>query len=84
MLLQVIILSLARFIEAIRDGEAFRDPTKDRSVLWHILKFPQYGLIALFGVSSWPIDYTTGSGILLSIGVAHVIFEIALKFYRKK
>jgi len=36
---------IARIIEAWRDARIFEFPTEPRGRLWHVLKYPQYGLL---------------------------------------
>lgn len=81
---QVIIFSAARFIEAVRDGEAFRDPTADRNLLWHLLKFPQFGLLFALGYITVPFTKLSITGMILSIVFGYIVFEVSLKHFRKK
>ena len=83
-ILQVTIFSAARFIEAVRDGELFRDPKSGRSLLWHLLKFPQFGLLFALGYITVPFTKSSITGLILSIIFGYIVFEVALKHFRKK
>lgn len=38
-------ISLARIFEAWRDARIFTFPTEPRGKLWHLFKYPQFGLL---------------------------------------
>jgi len=83
-ILQIIIFSAARLIEAFRDAEAFREPVKDRSLIWHLLKFPQFSLLFVLGYISFPLTKIGTIGIILAILTGYFVFEVALKIFRTK
>jgi len=90
------LIVIARSIEAWRDAQIFKNPKKDRGFLWHILKYPQYGLwvlsglIPFIGFYFWPGYETTllyalartAVVILFDTGLAHFAFEYFLKKFR--
>ena len=81
----IIIIILARIIEAYRDAEIFKNPTANRSWQWHILKFPQYGfwLLAGYFLYKHQIEYKI-LFLTISIILAYFAFEFFLKFFRKE
>lgn len=81
--LVLILPSISRAIEAYRDAEAFELPIDSRSTTWHILKFPQFGIWAIWGAS---LVFSTNGFIfaLVSLIPARFIFEWSLRFFRKR
>ena len=91
-------ITFARIIEAWRDAEAFEFPTAPRSKLWHVLKYPQFGLwlssaltyflIFQFGLETW--DWWVGYlGMALAVaagdvGVAALLFDPVLEYFRER
>lgn len=87
-ILTVSTISFARLIEAWRDAEAFELPTLSRSLSWHLLKFWQFGLLALFGVGAYLLLRRSESfklaaiWIFLSTMAAWLVFEVSLALFR--
>ena len=78
---------IARIVNAARDAMQFEKPVEDRSVLWHLLIFPQYAF-AIFAVPFYMlfIDstvwlFTAG---LVDILISWIAFEFFLKWFRKR
>jgi hypothetical protein len=67
----------ARLIEAYRNAEQFVFPELPRSVLWHLLKFPQFGLWLLAGYKAKKWHYP-----VLGIIIAWPVFELSLRYFR--
>jgi len=84
---------IARIIEAWRDARIFEFPTESRGRLWHLLKYPQYGLLIgssltyymllLFVWGIWNILVTV-LVIAVDAGLAYFVFEWFLPFFRKR
>jgi len=81
-LFQIFFLCCARIIEAIRDAEAFDKPNEERSLLWHILKIPQYMLLAAAGAACFHTPSLAGG--MLAVFFAWVVFEVTLKGARNR
>ena len=82
-LIFVILIVIARIIEAYRDAEAFEYPTDSRSQLWHIFKYPQYALWLSAGylLSEYPFVEAL-IWLMVSLLIAGVVFEISLRLFR--
>lgn len=79
----LILPSVARLIEALRDAEAFQRPTEDRSDTWHYAKILQFFCWAWFGA----VVILTESGVIwgmVALLPAYFVFERSLKFFRKR
>lgn len=89
-------ISIARIFEAWRNAEQFERPTEDRSFLWHLFKFPQFGLLIFslfiyftlmyfFVTPIYWISVLLALAILIiDIFIAWAIFEHYLKKFREK
>lgn len=82
--LPIILWPLIRKIEALRDAIDFNKGSLGMGILWHILKFPQYGAIFFLGVYS---NFEFSLHVLIIWAVALIIgyfaFNFALKQWRK-
>ena len=91
-------ISLARIFEAWRDARIFTFPTEPRGRLWHLVKYPQFGLLMgapliyfltlnfgfdLFGLWVWNLLGTLVL-VVIDILIAWVVFEYFLKFFRDR
>lgn len=91
-------ITIARIIEAWRDARIFEFPVEPRGVLWHFLKYPQFGLligsaltyflILNFGLELlnwwfWNLLATIGV-IGVDAGLAYLAFEWFLPFFRER
>ena len=74
--------ALARLIEAFRDAEIFEHPLEDRSTVWHLLKFPQYGIWMCFGMKI-EFSFEMVGIYALSLAIAYGVFELSLMWFRK-
>jgi len=89
-------IAIARIIEAWRDARIFTFPTEPRGEMWHLLKFPQFGLLMssallYFLVLSFGLDLSglilwliLAGVILVDIFLAWLTFEWFLSFFRKQ
>jgi len=89
---------IARIIEAWRDARIFEFPTEPRGVLWHLLKYPQFGLLIGSGLTYFLIlnfglelfirgDWNLLAAIVvigIDAGLAYFVFEFFLPFFRDK
>lgn len=91
-------ITIARIIEAWRDARIFEFPIEPRGKLWHMLKYPQFGLLIassatyffvlhfgfqLFGWWVWNA-LATVAVIGIDIGFAYVVFEFFLPYFRER
>lgn len=85
MILTIVAIILARIIEAYRDAESFEKPKEDRSMLWHLLKYPQYLLWVFVGANMSLFDSAIKCAIIVTIGalIAAIVFEFALPYFRR-
>ncbi len=88
-------ISLARIFEAWRDAQIFKDPTVPRGKLWHLFKYPQYGLLissalVYFLVIREHVSPLSGFKQLFAVAlvisidgvIAFFVFEFFLNFFR--
>lgn len=86
---------LARIIEAWRDAQIFKAPTKPRGFWWHAFKYPQYGawsaaaLVYFIGfyfwaeLTIWPALGSVVVAYVVDVLIAWPIFEYFLKRFKR-
>ncbi len=78
-------ITIARIINAWRDAEQFEKPTEDRSKMWHLLIWPQYGF-AIFSLFCYGEFIESHSLVAIFLGIdtgfSWLAFEWFLKFFR--
>jgi len=86
-------ITIARIIEAWRDARIFEFPTEPQGNLWHLLKYPQYGLLIGSSLVYFLILFIVwGIGdvlitifvIAIDAGLAYWAFEWFLPFFRER
>lgn len=63
--LHVLVLVFARTVESYRHAEQFVFPIQDRSKLWHLLMYPQFGSWTIYGALNY--EYYINNGLRHSI-----------------
>lgn len=91
-------ISLARIFEAWRDARIFTFPREPRGKLWHLFKYPQFGLLLgapltyflilnfgsdLFGWWVWNLLAALGVSAIDGL-FAWITFEYFLDFFRSQ
>jgi hypothetical protein len=89
LIIATLLLPLARFFEGIKDAIDFHRGSKDMGIIWHLLKFPIFGLIFAQGVLTgiMLVFGLTWGGLLIfgtiSVMLAFIVFEVTLWATRK-
>lgn len=87
----ILLVSIARVLEAYRDAEAFERAIEIRSLKWHLFKFLQYGFWFIAGgiwFHNWIESGHNLAYVFFLLGVvttiAFIIFEKSLEYFRAK